>query len=228
MCRCLLLTMLVCAGCAAPATTFRDILARQAEAWNRGDIDAFMQDYWQSDELTFSSGGQTQHGWLATRDRYRARYPTRAEMGTLRFTIDETQSLGAEAGLVLGQWDLERASGPIGGNFTLVFRKIDGRWVIAHDHTSVREKPAASASAAGQAQNVTAGCGLCIFHMPGVNTCVLAVRVEGRDYLVQGRGIDDLGDAHAADGLCNTSRAVLVQGEVRDGKFVVSEMRLTP
>jgi ketosteroid isomerase-like protein len=228
MSRFLVLTLLACTGCAAPTATFRAILDRQAEAWNRGDIDAFMQDYWQSDQLTFSSGGQTQRGWTTTRDRYRARYPTQAEMGTLRFAVDETQMLGAEAGLVLGRWDLERASGPIGGNFTLVFRKFDGRWVIAHDHTSVREKPAPPSQAAGQAQNVTAGCGLCVFHMPGVGTCVLAARVDGRDYLVQGRGIDDFGDAHAADGLCNSSRAALARGEIRDGKFAVSEFRLTP
>ena len=27
-------------------------------------------------------------------------------------------------------------SEPVGGNFTLVLRKIDGRWMIVHDHTS--------------------------------------------------------------------------------------------
>jgi ketosteroid isomerase-like protein len=38
--------------------------------------------------------------------------------------------------LVHGQWKLDRQSEPVSGNFTLVLRKIDGRWLIVHDHTS--------------------------------------------------------------------------------------------
>jgi ketosteroid isomerase-like protein len=231
MSRAFLLSLLACMGCSAPPATFRAILERQAEAWNRGDIDGFMQDYWQSEELTFSSGGQTRQGWTATRERYRANYPTRAEMGTLRFTVNQTQMLGTDAGLVLGQWDLARASGPIGGNFSLVFRRIDGRWVIVHDHTSVREAPAAatqSGLASAGMRSVSAGCAMCIFHMPGVQSCVLAVKLDGHDYLVEGRGIDDFGDAHAANGLCNVARPALARGAVRESRFHADEMRLLP
>src|SRR5262245_32515366 len=39
------------------------VLNAQEDAWNRGDVDAFMQHYWKSDDLTFSSGGQTTRGW---------------------------------------------------------------------------------------------------------------------------------------------------------------------
>lgn len=230
MLRLLLLASLLCSGCAAPtAATFREILDRQAGAWNRGDIDAFMQDYWDSEDLTFSSGGQTRRGWNATRDRYRTRYPTKAEMGTLRFTLDETQALGPHAALVLGQWDLDRSAGPIGGNFSLVFRRLDGRWVIVHDHTSLRESPPAASATAppgSRERLMTAGCAMCVFHMPGANDCVLAVRIDGREYLVDGRGIDDLGDAHAPDGLCNTARPARSRGEIRDGKYVATELRL--
>ena len=35
------------------------ILQKQTDAWNRQDIDGFMQTYWKSEELTFSSGGTT-------------------------------------------------------------------------------------------------------------------------------------------------------------------------
>jgi beta-aspartyl-peptidase (threonine type) len=112
------------------------VLAVQAEAWNRGDIDAFVAHYWQSDDLTFSSGGKTTRGWTATRDRYRQRYPTPEKMGRLTFGHLETTALGDAAALVLGEWRLQRANEPVGGNFSLVFRKVDGRWVIIHDHTS--------------------------------------------------------------------------------------------
>lgn len=131
----------VLSGCARPdLATFDSILDRQAAAWNRGDIDSFMADYWNSDDLTFSSGGQTRRGWETTRDRYKSHYPTPAEMGQLRFDNLEFQPLAADAALVLGNWHLDRASGPIGGNFSLVFRRLHGTWVIVHDHSSTKDK----------------------------------------------------------------------------------------
>lgn len=112
------------------------ILNTQAEAWNRGDLDAFMEHYWKSDELTFSSGGKTTRGWSETLKRYRERYPTPEKMGRLKFDALEVTPLGESAVLVLGQWQVERDSEPLSGNFSLVVRKFDDRWQIVHDHTS--------------------------------------------------------------------------------------------
>ena len=112
------------------------VFRAQQDAWNRGDVEAFMDHYWKSDDLTFSSGGKTTRGWQATLAGYRERYPTRDKMGRLTLSGFEITRLGDAAALVLGQWKLDRASEPVGGNFTLVLRKIDGRWVIVHDHTS--------------------------------------------------------------------------------------------
>jgi beta-aspartyl-peptidase (threonine type) len=116
------------------------VLRAQQEAWNGGDVRAFMDHYWKSDDLTFSSGGKTTRGWQATLDRYRERYPTREKMGRLTLSGLEITPLGDAAAFVLGQWKLERANEPVQGNFTLVFRKIDRRWVIVHDHTSRLEE----------------------------------------------------------------------------------------
>jgi len=117
------------------------VLSRQAEAWNRGDIDGFMEHYWKSDELTFSSGGQTTRGWKSTKENYQRRYPTREKMGRLTFSQLEITPLGESAALVLGRWRLARDEGPVGGNFSLVCRRIEGKWVIVHDHTSKGEAP---------------------------------------------------------------------------------------
>jgi ketosteroid isomerase-like protein len=114
------------------------ILTQQAGAWNRGDIDAFMEDYWKSDQLAFSSGGHTTRGWQMTKDNYKRRYPTRERMGHLTFDGLEVTRLGDAAALMLGRWHLDRDPAPVGGNFSLIFRRIDGRWVIVHDHTSLR------------------------------------------------------------------------------------------
>lgn len=109
----------------------------QVEAWNRGDIAEFMKPYWNDERLTFSSGGQTQRGWQRTFQQYKAKYPDRATMGTLQFSDLESQELGADSVLTLGVWKLEREQ-PIGGNFTLIWKRIDGNWVIIHDHSSAR------------------------------------------------------------------------------------------
>jgi ketosteroid isomerase-like protein len=114
------------------------ILTQQAAAWNRGDIDAFMEDYWKSNQLAFSSGGHTTRGWQMTKDNYKRRYPTRERMGHLTFDGLEVARLGDAAALMLGRWHLDRDPAPVGGNFSLIFRRIDGRWVIVHDHTSLR------------------------------------------------------------------------------------------
>jgi beta-aspartyl-peptidase (threonine type) len=112
------------------------VLRAQEEAWNQGDVDAFMEHYWNSEELTFSSEGKTTRGWEATLNRYRERYPTREKMGTVKFSNLEITPLGNSAALVIGQWNLDRESEPLSGNFSLVVRKFDDRWLIVHDHTS--------------------------------------------------------------------------------------------
>ena len=123
------------------ATAIEEVLRRQAEAWNAGEIDRFMEHYWKSDELTFSAGGQITRGWQSTLDRYRQRYPTTEQMGRLTFDHLEITPLGDAAALALGQWHLARKPDALEGNFSLVLRKIDGRWLIVHDHTSRAEKP---------------------------------------------------------------------------------------
>jgi len=129
-------------SCAAAGGSSKDtavieaVLTAQAEAWNRGDIDGFMEHYWKSDELTFSSGGETTRGWTNTKENYYKRYPTREQMGQLRFSQLEVTSLGVSAALVLGRWRLARDVSPVSGSFSLIFRRIDGKWVIIHDHTS--------------------------------------------------------------------------------------------
>jgi uncharacterized protein (TIGR02246 family) len=117
-----------------------EVLDRQAAAWNQGDLEAFMDDYWRSPDLLFTSGGRVQRGWQSTLDRYRATYGSAPEtMGRLSFSEVEVRALGHSAAWVLGRWSLEREGRAQGGVFTLVFRRIDGRWLIVHDHTSSSE-----------------------------------------------------------------------------------------
>lgn len=94
--------------------------------------------------------------------------------------------------------------------------------------TAVTDSEEASAFAAlqdDQTVEVEAACGECQFGMPG-SGCDLAVRYKGETLFVAGTGIDDHGDAHAADGFCNAIKKATVRGHVEDGKFHVTDFQL--
>lgn len=115
----------------------RAVLDLQVQAWNRGDLEGFMQGYWRSPALTFFSGGTTVAGWEETLGRYRNRYQSAGnEMGKLEFLDMKIELLGPTAAFVRGRFNLKMSSGESGGLFTLTFRKIGGGWKIIHDHTS--------------------------------------------------------------------------------------------
>jgi uncharacterized protein (TIGR02246 family) len=117
----------------------RAVLATQQAAWNRGDIPAFLEGYWNSPELTFSGSDGIVRGYDGLLERYRKSYPDAAAMGKLDFSELEVRVLGADSALVLGHWHLKRASGDIGGVFTLVFCRFSAGWRIIHDHTSAQK-----------------------------------------------------------------------------------------
>ena len=114
----------------------RAVLRAQQEAWNRGDIDSFMNGYARADTTVFVSGDEVMRGWQTVRDRYCSKYNDRAKMGTLTFSDLEIEQLGPDSALALGHWELKRANDNPHGRFTLIFRKTSDGWRIVHDHTS--------------------------------------------------------------------------------------------
>ena len=121
----------------AAVKEIRAVLDRQVESWNRRDLEAFMDGYWRSPELTFYSGGTALSSWDKTLERYRQRYQSAGnEMGHLDFSELKIEMLGARAAFVRGHWHLKMTTGEPSGLFTLTFRKFAGGWKIVHDHTS--------------------------------------------------------------------------------------------
>jgi ketosteroid isomerase-like protein len=114
----------------------RAVLDAQRDAWNRGDIEGFMDGYERSEQTVFVSGDNVTHGWQTVLDRYKKNYNTREKMGTLTFSDLEITLPGKESAVVLGRWHLKRASDEPHGRFTLIFRKTKQGWKIIHDHTS--------------------------------------------------------------------------------------------
>ncbi len=115
------------------------VLEDQVEAWNRKDIDAYMEGYWKSDDLTFVSGGNINKGWQAVLDSYRERYKPEM-MGILTFDNLNVNFMSPDAAYVSGTWALQREPDDPGGRFTLIFKKLAEGWRIVYDHTSSKEK----------------------------------------------------------------------------------------
>ena len=120
----------------ADNSAIQKVLSAQQEAWNRGDIDGFMNGYARSPSTTFVSEDEVTRGWETVRDRYHKAYSDRSQMGKLTFFDLEITSLGQDSAFVSGGWRLEREKDAPHGRFTLVFRLTDAGWKIVHDHTS--------------------------------------------------------------------------------------------
>jgi ketosteroid isomerase-like protein len=123
-----------------PAAVRHDIaqvLAEQSAAWNKGDIANFMAGYWRSDSLVFIGSKGLTYGWQPTLDNYRKTYGDAAKMGQLDFSQLHVTPLSAEVAQVVGHWHLARPqAGDLQGQFLLIFRRLDGKWVIVADHSS--------------------------------------------------------------------------------------------
>ncbi|MBL4689307.1 MAG: nuclear transport factor 2 family protein [Nannocystaceae bacterium] len=130
-------------GCGAPqfsdadAVAIEGVLTQQREAWNVGDIDAFMAAYLAGPELVFTSGAAVRRGHAQALARYRAKYVDGGTMGQLQFSDLEVTGLSPDAAVVLGRWALTQTEQAGDGVFTLVFVRRNGGWKILHDHTSV-------------------------------------------------------------------------------------------
>lgn len=112
------------------------LMKAQEAAWNIGQIEEFMKPYWQSDSLRFIGKQGVQHGWNATLERYKKTYPDQATMGRLAFENLEFNRLDDRHAFVLGRWTLYRTQDTLGGHYTLLWKKINNKWVIVADHSS--------------------------------------------------------------------------------------------
>ena len=76
-------------------------------------------------------------------------------------------------------------------------------------------------------QKVEISCGQCNFNMDG-NACDLAIRIGDNTYFTDGSSIDDHGNSHATDGFCSVIRKAIVSGEIKNERFIASEIEILP
>jgi hypothetical protein len=114
----------------------RKTLYQQESDWNKGDIDAYMKSYWQSDSLKFLTKKGLTKGWYNILSKYKKTYPDTVAMGSLKFDILSMEYLCNERVMMIGKWSLKTKLETVTGYFSLLWQKIDGKWVIIMDHTS--------------------------------------------------------------------------------------------
>ncbi len=135
------LSILFCLSCCilikaqTPVNVVKDNMKAQQKFWNEGNVRQFMSYYWNNDSLKFIGSKGITYGWQKTLDNYLKGYPTKEAMGILTFAIIECTPLSESSIYVIGKWDLKKEKAA-GGYFTLLWKKIDNRWVIVADHTS--------------------------------------------------------------------------------------------
>src|SRR5688500_13304399 len=120
----------------ADEQAIRKILHEQTVNWNAGNLNEFMKGYWKNDSLMFIGKSGVTYGYNNTLDNYKRNYGDTVKMGKLSFDLVRVQQVSPDAFFVVGKWTLTRSIGNLSGHYTLLFRKMNGEWVIVADHSS--------------------------------------------------------------------------------------------
>lgn len=127
---------------AVEEAAIRQVVAEMEAAWNRGDFRGYMQGF-KNPDVIFVSRGEFQRDWQGTLDHYVRDYGGGPERrGRLHFSDLRIELLSPDAAQLVGRYRLEGGERPQDGINTRLFRKVDGRWVIALNHVSSTEVPA--------------------------------------------------------------------------------------
>ena len=114
----------------------RSVLKKQETDWNKGDIDSFMKGYLNSNDLVFNGSKGPFYGFKSVKERYKNTYPTKNEMGKLKFEILKISGITKYVAYLVGKYILIYPENKDSGFFTLTFVKLNNEWLILSDHTS--------------------------------------------------------------------------------------------
>lgn len=107
------------------------------DCWNKGNLDCFMEVYWKSDLLRFIGQNGITFGYDKVLNNYKKKYSTPEARGTLNYDLISMEFLDHDTVLLLGKYTIKKEAGEdISGHYSLIWRKIKGKWKITVDHTS--------------------------------------------------------------------------------------------
>jgi uncharacterized protein (TIGR02246 family) len=127
------------AGAADPEKEIYDQLTRMLDAWNRHDIDAYVNCFWRSDDLVVVIEGENFRGWEFLSKAYHLGYPNPDAMGTIIPDRVQVQMLAPDIGLALTWYTAHFSKKKEFETSTLIMKKLPEGWRIAVMHTSFVE-----------------------------------------------------------------------------------------
>lgn len=114
------------------------VVLAQENAWNKGDLDAYVGYYKDAGETEAILNGPVR-GLAAIRFAYHASFPTREAMGALEQSSVEVHELGSGFAYARGHYKLVRSrknGGDAEGNFTYILEKTENGWKLIFSETT--------------------------------------------------------------------------------------------
>lgn len=117
--------------------TIRDLTLKLQTDWNGGDMDAYLDTYWKSAEMSLMFGNKSVRGWQALAELFRSSWATEEAMGDFTASDIVISLLSSDTVIASGAFTHVFPDETIEGSFTHVWKQFeDGQWRIAHEHTS--------------------------------------------------------------------------------------------
>ena len=111
-----------------------NVMDNQVKEWNAGSLEGYMSGFWNSDSLRMVSKVGIQYGWNLTLDMYKRSIKSKDQMGTLHLRAEALDFLNKNVVFIIGRWEVENKE-KVGGHYTQIWKKLNGKWVITVDHT---------------------------------------------------------------------------------------------
>lgn len=120
----------------AMVTSIRTAFDGWGAAWNNGDLEGYLEGYWDSEQTRYVSNAQVVRGKAAIVAGYRSRFPRSEALGTLALQHIEVEAIGEQDALIFGVMahTLDETTREVA--FTVHVRQIDGTWRIVSDHSA--------------------------------------------------------------------------------------------
>lgn len=115
----------------------QQLLEFQADAWNSGNLDGFLDTYADGARLTCFSGSTMIQDRNQLLEHYRDRW-AKGESGRLEFSDLRFERMGQDWALAAGRWRLTQSSGDVKeGLFSAFFHRFPREgWKVVHNHNS--------------------------------------------------------------------------------------------
>ncbi len=113
------------------------VINEQLIAWNQGDMQGYMQGYWNSDSLQFITSKGVTYGYNQVLSNYVKSYPTKEKMGNLSFENLSATFLDPleQVAQVTGKWKVQHEDKTSEGTFSLIVKFFGSEPRIIIDHT---------------------------------------------------------------------------------------------